>query len=160
MEDKQKSIFREKSIERVSSPEKLDEYLKVTPIKVWMILSAIIVVLIGVIVWGYFGRLETKVYAACRVQNNNAHCYIKETDVDKVKAGNFEVTIEGQNYQLGKLNTEGIVGENFSSFELHLIDASEIDFLYEMPVSGIKEDGTFKGTIVVETISPLKFIFN
>ena len=46
MESRQ--IFREKSIERVSSPEQLDDYIKVTTPSVWLILSATIALLAGV----------------------------------------------------------------------------------------------------------------
>lgn len=51
------SIFREKSIERVSSPEKLDDYIRVTTPSVWITLAAIVILLVGVIAWGIFGEL-------------------------------------------------------------------------------------------------------
>ena len=50
-------IFRQKSIDKVSSPEKLDNYIKVTTPSVWITLAAILVLLIGAIVWGIFGEL-------------------------------------------------------------------------------------------------------
>ena len=56
MESKQ--IFREKSLERVSSPEQLDDYIKVTTPSVWIILAATIVLLAGMIIWGVFGKIE------------------------------------------------------------------------------------------------------
>ena len=51
------SIFRQKSIDRVSSPEKLDDYIRVTTPSVWITLAAIAILLIGTIVWGFFGEL-------------------------------------------------------------------------------------------------------
>ncbi len=45
------SIFREKSMERVSSPEQLNDYIKVTNPGIWLTLAAVIVLLIGFIVW-------------------------------------------------------------------------------------------------------------
>ena len=50
-------IFRQKSIDKVSSPEKLDNYIKVTTPSVWITLAAILVLLIGALVWGIFGEL-------------------------------------------------------------------------------------------------------
>ena len=52
------SIFREKSVTRVSSPEQLNDYIRVSTPAVWLVLSAMILLLIGVIAWGCFGRLE------------------------------------------------------------------------------------------------------
>ena len=51
------SIFRQKSIDKVSSPEKLDDYIRVTTPSVWITLAAITILLIGTIVWGIFGEL-------------------------------------------------------------------------------------------------------
>ena len=53
-----KSIFREKSIERVSSPEQLNDYIKVTTPSIWVILLAVAVLLIGLLVWSIFGEIR------------------------------------------------------------------------------------------------------
>lgn len=54
------SIFRQKSIDKVSSPEKLDDYIRVTTPSVWITLAAIVVLLVGVIAWGAFGELTIR----------------------------------------------------------------------------------------------------
>lgn len=43
--------------DRISSPEKLDDYIRVTTPSVWITLGAIVLVLVGAIVWGIFGEL-------------------------------------------------------------------------------------------------------
>ena len=60
IQDMNKQIFRKKSVDRMSSPEQLNDYIKVTNPGVWMALAAIVILLIGVCVWGVFGTLETK----------------------------------------------------------------------------------------------------
>lgn len=56
-------LFRKNSLERVSSPEQLNDYVKVSSPGIWIILAAVIVLLIGACVWGIWGRLETTVPA-------------------------------------------------------------------------------------------------
>ena len=51
-------IFRKKSLERVSSPEQLNDYIRVTTPSVWLILLALIVLLAGMLVWSIFGTVE------------------------------------------------------------------------------------------------------
>ena len=51
------SIFRQKSIDKVSSPEKLDDYIRVTTPSVWITLAAIVILLAGIVIWGTFGEL-------------------------------------------------------------------------------------------------------
>ena len=43
-------LFRKKSLERISSPEELHDYMRVTSPRLWMILAAIVVLLVGFIV--------------------------------------------------------------------------------------------------------------
>ena len=51
------SIFRQKSIDKISSPEKLDDYIKVTTPSVWITLIAIVLLLAGAVVWSIFGAV-------------------------------------------------------------------------------------------------------
>ena len=54
------TIFRKKSIDRVSSPESLNDYIRVTSPSVWIVLIAILVLLTGLLMWSIFGRLEVR----------------------------------------------------------------------------------------------------
>ena len=45
------TIFREKSLDRISSPEQLDDYLKVSTPSLWIVLAAVIALLVGIVVW-------------------------------------------------------------------------------------------------------------
>ena len=51
-------LFRKKSIERVSTPEQLNDYIRVTTPSVWAVLAAMTVLLIGMLVWGVFGSVD------------------------------------------------------------------------------------------------------
>ena len=54
------SVFREKSMDRVSSPEALNDYIRVTTPSVWIVLIALVVLLVGMLAWSIFGRIEVK----------------------------------------------------------------------------------------------------
>ena len=51
------SIFREKSMDKVSSPEALNDYIRVTTPSVWVVLIALVLLLVGMITWSIFGRV-------------------------------------------------------------------------------------------------------
>ncbi|HAG04352.1 MAG TPA: hypothetical protein DCG28_02825 [Lachnospiraceae bacterium] len=53
-------IFRKKSIEKISSPEKLDDYIKVARPSAWLLLAAIIVLMIGALVWALNDYMDVK----------------------------------------------------------------------------------------------------
>ena len=50
-------IYREKSLERVSSPEQLDNYLRVTTPPVWIVLLALAILIVGIFVWAALGSV-------------------------------------------------------------------------------------------------------
>lgn len=51
-------LFRKKSLDRVSSPEQLNDYIRVTTPSVWLVLLAIIILLAGMIAWSVLGTVE------------------------------------------------------------------------------------------------------
>ena len=55
-----KSIFRKVALDRLSSPEQLDEMLRVTSARWWIGLLAVCAMLGGAIAWGYLGSVATK----------------------------------------------------------------------------------------------------
>ena len=57
-EQKGSSIFRKKSMDRVSSPEALNDYIRVTTPSVWIVLIALVLLLAGMLIWSIFGTVE------------------------------------------------------------------------------------------------------
>ena len=55
--NKNESIFRQKSIDRISSPEQLHDYIKVSSPGAWLVLVAIIIFLVGALVWAVNGSI-------------------------------------------------------------------------------------------------------
>ena len=51
-------IFREKSLERISFPDQMDDYIRVTTPSVWIALIALVVLLAGILIWGVLGTVE------------------------------------------------------------------------------------------------------
>ena len=51
-------IFRQKSMDRISSPEQLNDYIRVTTPSVWIVLAALVLLLVGMLVWSVFGKVE------------------------------------------------------------------------------------------------------
>lgn len=56
------SIFRKVSLERLSSPEQLDQLLTITSLRAWVALAAVGIFLFALLVWSIFGSIATPVY--------------------------------------------------------------------------------------------------
>lgn len=57
------NVFRKVSIDRLSSPEQLDQLMQVTRPQSWIALATVFMLLVGTVVWGFTGRVPTNVHA-------------------------------------------------------------------------------------------------
>ncbi len=154
------NIFRKKSIDRVSSPEQLNDYIRVSNPGIWIVLISVIVLLAGVCVWGVFGHLETTLDTACVAENGTITVYIKETDMEDVKAGQ-KLTVNDVEYEIENISEAPIsVGDDFSEYAMHLGSFQIGEWVYTITLSGTIEDGTYKAVIVTDSVSPISFVFN
>lgn len=170
------NIFREKSIERVSSPEQLNDYIRVTSPGIWLTLGAVILLLIGFIVWGAVGKIETKVECVVlSVQglqdlvpqaqeagmDEIAFCFVKEGDIERVSLDD-SVRIDNKEYPIEDIAEEPIaVDKNtFNEYTMHTFDLMEGEWVYPIKLGASFPNGTYKAEIITDSISPIMFLFN
>ena len=92
-------IFREKSLKRIHSPEELGEYLRVTSPAVWLLLTAVILLLAGMLLWSATSSIVT---GTAQVENGSLRLLFDEEELARsvetgmtVKIGETESTITG-----------------------------------------------------------------
>ncbi len=69
MNGQEKGIFRKKSMESLSSPEQLNDYLRVTTPSVWAALGAAVLLLAALILWSFFAVVESYVPGRAAVKD-------------------------------------------------------------------------------------------
>ena len=160
IQDMNKQIFRKKSVDRMSSPEQLNDYIKVTNPGVWMALAAIVILLIGVCVWGVFGKLETKLPVAAVSQDGQTVLYVKEDNIASVRE-NMSVYVGDETYKVTSVSSQPVaVTEEISEYARHTGELSIGEWVYIVQIDGNMPDGAYKAQIVTDSVSPLYFVFN
>jgi len=56
-------FFRKAALEKLSTPEKLDQLIKITSLNSWLVLSMVFIAISGALVWGINGKVKTKINA-------------------------------------------------------------------------------------------------
>ena len=150
------TLFRKSSMDRLKSPEQLNDYIRVANPGVWLVLGAIILLLVGIVIWGVFGTVESTVDTGVLVENGTITCYVGEADAARLSSG-MEITIGETTGLVKTISTQPVQVED--SYLLHLSNLSEGDFCFAVIIeaSGLA-DGTYAGEIVVERISPISFV--
>lgn len=155
-----KHLFRKKSIDRVSSPEQLDEYMRVANPCVWTVLAAIAVLLAGVFVWGVLGHLDTTVSTVAVSEQGSVTMYVRESDVPSLKEG-MEVRIQGEHGVITQIaQTPVSAHDTLSDYTLHVGGFRSGEWVYAVKTDAQLPDGTYSAEIVIESVSPISFVLN
>ena len=75
-----KSIFNFESEDRVQSPERLNEYIKVATPGVWVMALALLLVLTAFVIWGFTGRIPRLVTLRGGVDPTSDHVIYATVD--------------------------------------------------------------------------------
>lgn len=88
----QSNLFKKSSMERISSPEKLNDYIQVSNPASWMVLGAALALVIGMLAWGFFGRLNESVSFNGQSIAGTLECYVPGDMGDALRVG-MEVSV-------------------------------------------------------------------
>ena len=154
--------MEEKKLRKVDSPEQLNQYIRLSNPGVWILLIAIVVLLIGVCAWGFFGKIDTKITTVAISGDYNSYVYIKEADLEKVKNGmNVEIVNNENKYKIVEIETTPEkVTDELSEYARHLGNFQIGEWVYKCRLNKNLKEGTYGANIVVESIAPMVFITN
>lgn len=153
-------LFRKKSMEKMSSPEQLNDYIRVSNPGVWMVLVAVVVLLVGMCVWGIFGRLETTIDIAAVSENGQAICYVTEDKRSEVAEG-MSVRINDTEYPVSSIAVTPIqVTEDFDAYAIHVGELQTGEWVYEVYLDADLADGSYQAKLITESVAPASFLTN
>lgn len=137
MEEKN-SIFRKDSLDRIASPEQVDDYIRIASPGVWFVLAAVLLLLAGLIAWGFAGRLETRL------------------TVQGVSAGGSAVVVlpeeQAPSLQVGARAYSGACEGEVTGIERQEDELAVAVRIPELP------DGAAEITLVIESVPPISFL--
>lgn len=136
MSDNDQRIFRRKTIDRISSPERLNDYLRVTNPGVWVLLAAVILLLSGIFAWSIIGTLETTADVKIIVED---HAAVVVPLGSETLTDGMPLRISGEEYRIAAASSDEY-GRSVGNAEVGL------------------PDGTYDGIVVTETVHPISFL--
>ena len=135
-------IFRKKSLEKIKSPENLDDYIRVSNPGVWLLLISVIILLAGACVWGIFGRIDSTVPAPVYIENGEAICYIADENIALVQVG---LTVK--------------FGES-KAVITDIGEKEDLGYVCTLTADTVLTDGFYEGKVVLQSYTPLTFVLN
>ena len=134
-------IFRQKSLDQISSPEQLHDYLQVTNPTIWLALAAVILLLAGLLVWSSVARVDSFASATATVNSGSMVIRIDDPEMAKTIKSGMKV----------------LVGD--TSAKVASVGHDEDGTMFAVAET-ILEDGTYSAKVVLGQTQVLKLLFN
>ena len=135
------SIYREKSMERITSPESLSDYLHVTSPTVWVILTAVILLLAGMLIWSSIASIDSFVTGTAQVESGSMRILLDDEQYASVVQPGMTVKVGESESRIDSIGT-GPSGNSFAVAETTL------------------SDGSYPARIVLRQTQVIKLLFN
>lgn len=152
-------LFRKESLDQLSSPDQLTDYIRVSTPATWVLLTAIILLLAGTCVWGVFGRLDTRVQGAAVSDGSVLEACFPEADIDRLSEG-MTVTVNGRGHAVTGIRRTPVQLSADQELLLHLGGFENGDWVCTVLLDGSEPDGYYTAEAVIESIAPGSFVFN
>ena len=137
--DKQSVLFRKKTLDRITEPERLTYYLRVSKPMSMLVPAALLIAVIGAAVWGFAGTIELS--ADGRVMVSEGHATVILTDNSRYYLD------EGMRFSI--MDNEYVIrSTDFNEFDLRVGYAEVAEY-----------DGTYPVSITVRKAHPFELLF-
>lgn len=159
-EQMEKSIFREKSVNSIASPDSLNDYIRVVSPSVWVTMFAVITLLAGITIWGFVGHLDTVVEAFVVASDKGVVAYVNEKDSISVLKTDT-IIIDGVEYKFDNANPLYVtltMSENESI--LTMLGNTSDSTVTCILIKGDLPNGTYEGKVTVDSVKPMSFVTN
>lgn len=134
--------FRPEAMKKLTTPEELTDYIKVSTPGTWIIAIGAFIFLVGVSVWLFFGVINTKIQTTLVAKDGIVQIIVNDKNVKRVEE-KMKV----------KVNDKYLSVERVSPFD------DEIKG-YRLYLEGDIEDGVYEAEIILESVRPIDFFAN
>ena len=149
-------LFRQKSIDRISSPEQLHDYMRVTSPRLWMILSVIIALMIGLIVFSFTVTMESSIAVTVKVER-----YDLEDNGETKQFMNVSVEIPADQTDVLAVGQEVRFANRKGRIEYLFQDQSVISAMIAMENENqLLPEGSYEGEVIIERRSAVDYLLN
>ena len=134
-------LFRQKSLDQISSPEQLHDYLHVTNPAIWLVLASVLLLIIGCMFWNSLATMDTFAGATAVVKDGSMVIRMDDPQMsDSMKSG-----------------MKVLVGD--SSAKITSIGHDADDSLFAVAETELA-DGTYAARVVLKQTQILRMLFN
>lgn len=166
----QNGLFNKTSLKRMSSPEKMNDYIQVANPSIWLILAAVLLLLTAVLVWGFFGSVSTATTVNGLAMNGEIICYLNPADGMNIEEG-MQVGITGdmKGTATGSVSAVSPVPLSYaeacqgieSDYAIYALNVADWNIRTQISVDEpLTEGAIYSVSITTQSQRPIELVFN
>ena len=152
-----KKLFREKSLEQFSTPEQLNDYIRVTNPSVFLFLIGIIAFLIGVVIWGMTGTIEASSTVDAVSSGGYLTAYVPFAEASDIGDDSL-IRVNGSEYKIVAVSNPVRAADILSSDRLSTYSLSPNDMVVGVSANTPLADGVYTVQVVMVKMRPSDLI--
>jgi len=153
-------IFRKESIDRISSPEQMNGYIKIANPGSMVLLGIVLFLVIAGFVWAIFADVETTIPGLYDNNNSEHIIYVSEADGGKLSEG-ATIFIDNSAVLVEEIGIDSLpvkASEVLEEYYCHLMGYDENTWIYPIKVTGDIPTGIERCELIIEKKSPISFL--
>ncbi len=153
--DNNRSIFREKNLERAAAPEQLDAYLKVTGFSSWFVIAAAALVLCALLLWVFNGKINDVITGAGYCRDGVLTCYFPQKEIADIDIGD-SLDVGGTSCRIEDVNSDLYLDYDIPNEVLFLLP--EAKWYCTVEASADLPDGLYSAKYDKDPVVPATYL--
>jgi hypothetical protein len=120
---------------------------------------AIISLLIGVIIWGYLGSINSEEKVTSYVNNSSIHAYLQAADASELSIESV-ILVGEKEYSITSVSTAAKAGMILNEDELAMYKLSSDDLVVALIGETDLPNGVYEATVIMKRMRPIDLILN
>lgn len=153
------SLFRSKSMDNISSPEKMDDYIHVTNPAAWMIIVLIIMLLMSGLVISLISVDSRQVCYGIK-ENEELVAYVADSQLTSI-SNRDTCIVNDVECIITSIDTVPVQASGINAYLRELNSNSADDWVYEVVVDAKNfDEGIYKIEFTGEPVRPIDYLIN
>jgi len=157
----QSRLYREESLSQITKPHQLNDYIKVSSPGIWIVIAAILVFLVGLIVWATLGQITVSTETIAVVKNKRITVYFDVGIKEEIYEG-MTVYCGDETFSLPEVDYKpvSLYSENLSDYARYEGGFTEDSRLIRAIGDTDLSDGVYFVSVNLNSDKPIRLIID
>ena len=142
-------------------PGDLNRYIRLTSVSLWLVLGAVLVFVVGLVVWGCLGKMRVTVEGVAVADRQGVVLYVPAEQLSRIKedSGLEIASVSAVFGEIPDASEAVPAGDVLDEYQRSLAGLDGAEKVVSKSVDVTVPEGSYKAEVILEEIRPISFLF-